>query len=426
MSVEQIQALVDSLAARLGRAVVVDDQDLRLIAVSEDFGDADPARIWSLLHRRTRPEDVRYAEIKQRHGPAYIPENPALELWQRLFVPVRCRGLLLGFVWITDRYRDLTDEQIADATLTAEAIGVLLHRRMATAGREREIHQHLVEQLLSEDPAVRRAAREDVLDRGLLEDGGQAAVVLVGYRDGAGEGLTPPVRAGFSVAVERFCRVMAGTSVLAAFWPRRATLVLARRPAFKEGQLSQAGGALLAELKAQSGRAGCWRVGVSGPGAGLLALATAQRQAGIALSVAEEGAVVCWSELSADALLTQLAPPVWDDTLLPEGVAALLSDPAAPMLMPTLETFLDFAGDVQRTARELCVHRTTLYYRLGRVEQISGLSLRDGRDRLLLHLVLGLRRVHSAPHVPGLPTGPSAGLPTDVETRSRNVRRRAG
>src|ERR1700677_4166476 len=107
MSVEQIQALVDGLAARLGRAVLVDDRDLRLVAASEDFGDADPARIWSLLHRRTRPEDVSYAEIKQLTGPARIPENPALELWQRLCAPIRCQGLLLGFTWITDRYGDL-------------------------------------------------------------------------------------------------------------------------------------------------------------------------------------------------------------------------------------------------------------------------------------------------------------------------------
>ncbi|MGH3199708.1 MAG: hypothetical protein ACRDOH_07995 [Streptosporangiaceae bacterium] len=95
MSVEQIQALADGLATRLGRAVLVDDRELRLVAASEDFGDADPARIWSLLHRRTRPEDVRHEEIARLPGPGYVPENPALELWQRLCVPIRCRGLLL-------------------------------------------------------------------------------------------------------------------------------------------------------------------------------------------------------------------------------------------------------------------------------------------------------------------------------------------
>jgi hypothetical protein len=425
MSIEQVQSLADGLAARLRRAVVVDDQDLRQIAVSEDFGDADPARIWSLLHRRTRPEDVPYAEIRRLAGPAHIPENPALELWQRLCVPIRCAGLLLGFTWITDRYSDLTDAQIADAAQTAEAMGVLLHRRMVMTVHEREIRQHLVENLLSEDPAMRRVAREEVLDRGLLDDG-QAAVIVAGYRDGDGEGLSSAVQVAFSVAVERFCREMAQTSVLAAFWPRRATLVLVRLGGFAEGDLAAAGDALLTGLKARSPRAGCWRVGVSGPAAGLHELGTAQRQASIACSLAEEGAAACWPELSADALMAQLGSAVLEDTIIPDSVLALLSDPAAPVLVPTLEAFLDCAGDVQRTARELHVHRTTLYYRLERAEKISGLSLRNGRDRLLLHLVLGLRRVHGKPRVPGLLTASSADLPTDVGDRPRNAQRRAG
>src|ERR1700678_3307064 len=111
MSVEQIQALVDGLAARLGRAVLVDDRDLRLVAASQDFGDADPARVWSLLHRRTRPEDVRHEELARLAGPVYVAENPELELWQRLCVPVRCRGLLVGFVWVTDRFGEVAGGQ---------------------------------------------------------------------------------------------------------------------------------------------------------------------------------------------------------------------------------------------------------------------------------------------------------------------------
>jgi len=82
MSVEQIQAQADGLAGRLGRAVLVDDRDLRLVAASEDFGDADPARVWSLPHRRTRPEDVRFEEIARLTGPGYVAENPALGRWQ--------------------------------------------------------------------------------------------------------------------------------------------------------------------------------------------------------------------------------------------------------------------------------------------------------------------------------------------------------
>lgn len=262
MSVEQIQTLVDALATRLGRAVVVDDQELRLVAVSEDFGDADPARIWSLLHRRTRPEDVCFDRIKRSTGPGHIPENPDLELWQRLYVPIRCRGLLLGFVWITDRYGDLPDVQIADATRTAETLGSLMYGRWLAAGHEHGVRRQLVEQLLSQDAAMRRAAREEVLDRGLFDVDGPVAVLLAGRGGGAeGEDAGP----AFAAAVERFCRGWPGASVLAACRPRRATVILALRPADPDAELDRAAHALLAELSAEPALAGCRRVGAAAP-----------------------------------------------------------------------------------------------------------------------------------------------------------------
>jgi len=46
------------------------------------------------------------------------------------------------------------------------------------------------------------------------------------------------------------------------------------------------------------------------------------------------------------------------------------------------------AGQAGRTAAELGIHRQTLYYRLSRVEQLTGLDLDDGEDRLLLHMAL--------------------------------------
>lgn len=49
------------------------------------------------------------------------------------------------------------------------------------------------------------------------------------------------------------------------------------------------------------------------------------------------------------------------------------------------EVYLDCAGQAGRTATELGIHRRTLYYRLSRVQQLTGLDVDDGKDRLLLH-----------------------------------------
>ena len=59
----------------------------------------------------------------------------------------------------------------------------------------------------------------------------------------------------------------------------------------------------------------------------------------------------------------------------------------------TLEAYLDLAGDARATAEALSLHRATMYYRLNRIEEITGARLKTGDDRLALHLGLRLARL---------------------------------
>jgi len=63
------------------------------------------------------------------------------------------------------------------------------------------------------------------------------------------------------------------------------------------------------------------------------------------------------------------------------------------VLTGTAEVWLDSAGSPQRAATRLCIHRQTLYYRLGRIEALTGLDLADGEDRLLLHTAVKAARL---------------------------------
>ncbi|TYB57487.1 PucR family transcriptional regulator [Nonomuraea sp. PA05] len=67
--------------------------------------------------------------------------------------------------------------------------------------------------------------------------------------------------------------------------------------------------------------------------------------------------------------------------------------PKGEQLAVTLEAFLDNAGDVQLTAEQMFVHRTTLYYRLQRIEELTGVQLASGEDRLAFHLGLKVARL---------------------------------
>jgi hypothetical protein len=95
-----------------------------------------------------------------------------------------------------------------------------------------------------------------------------------------------------------------------------------------------------------------------------------------------------WAAIGPYRLLTALPPDTARDPVL-----APLLLPANRQLARTTEVFLDCAGQAGRTAAELGIHRQTLYYRLSRVEQLTGLDLDDGEDRLLLHMGLKASRL---------------------------------
>ncbi|WP_189590259.1 PucR family transcriptional regulator [Streptomyces massasporeus] len=132
--------------------------------------------------------------------------------------------------------------------------------------------------------------------------------------------------------------------------------------------------------------------GVATPRTGLADLATAWAEASAAaraaLAEARFGPVAQWASIGPFRLLTALPPEVAHDP-----VARTLLAPVHHELARTAEVFLDCAGQAARAAAELGIHRQTLYYRLSRIEKLTGLDLDDGEDRLLLHMALKAHRL---------------------------------
>ena len=175
-----------------------------------------------------------------------------------------------------------------------------------------------------------------------------------------------------------------------------AFLVGARRLGDDLG--ARAGGAARSRSSTRRRAPRAWtsaRVGVGGPH-DLADARRSYREACDAAAVAERverfGRIATWDELGAYRTLARF-PADADDGALHPGLLAMLGDPANAALVETLEAYLDLAGDAKATAEALSLHRATLYYRLNRIEEITGARLKTGEDRLALHLGLRLARL---------------------------------
>ncbi|MEV5386585.1 helix-turn-helix domain-containing protein [Streptomyces sp. NPDC052721] len=136
-------------------------------------------------------------------------------------------------------------------------------------------------------------------------------------------------------------------------------------------------------------------LGIGGTHDGLADAWTSRAQALVAARAARRlphlKGVGAWESLGELAVLLQVPEHALTPSLLPTPLRLLLDSPGSQRLLDTLRCFLEHAGSIPRTTEALQIHRTSLYYRLRQIQEITGLDLDSGGDRLVLHLGLRTR-----------------------------------
>jgi hypothetical protein len=374
---DELQELVDQVSGLLGAPATLEDADFTLLAFcahpvdGEDLTVMDDVRTRSILTRGSAPATRRWFEdfgIAAADGPLRIPGDPAAGILTRLVLPVRHGGRTLGYLWLLDGGRtdpaDRTDPALARAVELATETGRLLAER-EWSGRDLA---RLLAGALTGTPAASAQAGRTLA----AVWGGRNALVLVALRPAGG-------------ALPGNWRVPGGGAVAAVLaGDDRAPLVAVLVPLPGSTDLRPAGALTAAALAGlpPGSTAGfsAVRQGVAGLGA---QWSQARTAAAVAAAVPRFSPVAHWDELGSWRLVADLPGP--DPAVLP-----LLAD---PVLTETAEAWLDAAGSPARAAEALHVHRQTLYYRLSRIEQLTGLDLADGDARLLVHASLRSARL---------------------------------
>jgi hypothetical protein len=390
MAPRDIQTIVDELAVALARPVGVDDSQFRSLAYSAHLDGADAVRLASIL-RRVAPAAVRSwligdLRIHLAREPVRIPASATLGMAPRMCVPIRFDDLLLGYLWLMDGEPALGNAELAHASTVATQLSEALYHSRLLENADRSHEQALLSELMLGDPSGRRAAAHQLRAGGFIaRSSGYRAVCLIPIPD---ERLADDrVRVRLAGAAQRSRRIVSDSGALSVVLDDRIVVLHVDERDDIVDRIAEVAADALTDV--DDVRAA---VGSGSAVDGLASVSRSLREATVAALVAGRmrASVRRWESLGSLQVLgaVEAASWMWD-------VLAPLLEAGFEELLITLESYLDRAGNSADAARQLHLHRTTLYHRLRQIERLCELDLRDGDDRLRLHLALRLYRLHA-------------------------------
>lgn len=392
----ELQRVVDALAARLNRPILVEDHHQRVIAYSEHEDPGDDVRREAILRRRSPAAAISWWErfgISSARGPVRTPGNPRLHLSSRVCVPIRHGDTLLGHVWLVDADGSITDEEIGRVTEVAGELALALYAEKVAGELQSRREAEAVRDLLLGDAGVRAHAADVLIRDGHFEPDGHVTGVVVLPHEAPGDELTLTLETGLAAARRRL-----GPRAALHLVRRDHALLLAAAPG---GSPRRAIGACVAALEDGLGTTlGAPIIGVGDGRAALKDAGDSYAEALHAAQVAAQGEaagvgrVAHWADLGIYRLLARVSSDELASSVVHPGLERLLAQPRSQPLVETLEAYLECAGSVQATAERLRLHRQSLYYRLERIERLAATNLHDGNERLSLHLALKLARLN--------------------------------
>jgi len=377
---------VDELAEAVRRPVALEDRRWRLLAFSAHTElQEDRVRQASILARGAPPDVVAWLDtlgLEQAGELVDTPANPAIGMGPRTCAPVRHDGVVLGFLWVIPGAAPLkATERRALVAAAAEAAETLWQLRAGGGEAHARIAALLGELLDDPDPALRARAAGDLAARQGWARGATFAVAVGTC------GATDPAE-----VAERARRRWHADDLV---WRARGEVVTAiahLTPGHDAAALARAlvdAGATFAAASAPLAQLPAAREALGGAGDALVALER----------VPALGPAAAYDELGSWPLVARL----WDAAGRPSAPAplpALLAHRSGVELARALEAVLDAGGDVAAAASDLHVHRATLYRRLERAEELTGVRMADGDDRLRAHLALRMWRLAGS-RIPG-------------------------
>lgn len=386
VSLNRLQEIVDDLATQIRCSVAVNDYALDLIVASVQVGPVDQYRVESIMNRHTATEVVellRERGLLHRTEPFLFADEALPNMQTRMCVPLVETGISIAYLWVVLGDRSLTEVEVGVVQSSAHAILEALIAARDPNEDDLLADSRLLQSVLSADAFSAGYAISGLAVSGAVGNLKRATVVVFETIDHGFANARNTQTAHHSVH-ERARRTWARGTLLGVV-DGKLTAVLPTDDAerfISRAEDALAGSDLNMRLVAIGSSAN------DDTSRGLhQTLEEAKFAAWVASCIDAVGRVARYQELGAFIALRTI-PASEESVRLISAAAADLRSRDSKVYAETVLSLLNCAGDIQRTCAELSIHRTTLYYRLDRIREMTGAAIDEGWRRTSLHLGL--------------------------------------
>src|SRR5438105_1722374 len=360
-----------------------------------------------VLERDSGVDYVGGGRLAESTAAAIAAERPALDDWlrevplsafdppvslrslgngqARLIAPILVQGSIAGFLSLLGSDGELGELHRLAVGRAAHACAIELVRARAARDARDEVEEELLDVLTGGRPGSHKAARERAKRKGFDDD----APYLVCAADADDPAKAVKIRAAWE-------RLLATMRLSALVRERGAAAVALISLAAKRAPEARS---LVEQLHRAAGTAVATPValGYSAVRSGATDVAAAAREAEQAMTMGRRlfGAdtVTAFADLGLYRLLYALQPLPELRAFRDVALDRLRGKDRGGVLLQTLGAYLATNGSPTEAADRLHLHRNTVLYRLGRIEDLLGADLRDAEVRLGLHLALKIGEV---------------------------------
>lgn len=321
-----------------------------------------------------KPEPLRREQFLQDAMRALSPVRDK----DRLVGLARHHGEILGTIALIDPATEAGEAEEFTLEHACTALALELAHRRSLAEVELRLRRELVNDLITGTDDSATYTRAEALGHDLH---GMHHVAVVQWQD-------TPANERFMRAVSRAAQALGMRSLLAS---RSETAVLIVQGEPRGAALYEA---VAGELDSRRGA-----VGIGGPCEVTDGLPRSFDQATRALSVRRRSqppyGATDFDQLGLYRILARGDDGREVEQFVREWLGHLLDYDVAhgTDLVPTLTQYFDCGGNYDKTARALAIHRSTLRYRLQRIQEVSGRRLNDVESRLNLQVATRIWKV---------------------------------